>query len=150
MSVNAADLVVRKSLHVAVPVERAWEVFTARVNDWWPVRSHSIAKERVQELVLERRAGGRMFERTVDGEEAYWGTVLAWEPPRRLVMSWHVNRERPAPTEWEVRFEPEGEGTRVEFEHRGFERYEDAAETAAAYTSGWDVVLGKFAEAVER
>jgi uncharacterized protein YndB with AHSA1/START domain len=150
MSVNAADLVVRKSLHVAVPVDRAWAVFTERLNDWWPVRSHSIEKERVQELVLEGRAGGRMFERSVDGEEGYWGTVVAWEPPRRLVVSWRVNLERPEPTEWEVRFEAEGEGTRVEFEHRGFERYEDAAEAAAGYTKGWDVVLGKFAEAVER
>jgi uncharacterized protein YndB with AHSA1/START domain len=150
MSVNAADLVVRKTLHVAVPVERAWEVFTARLNDWWPVRSHSIAEDRVQELVLEGRAGGRMFERTVDGDEGYWGTVVAWEPPRRLVMSWHVNPERPEPTEWEVLFEPEGDGTRVEFEHRGFERYDDAAEASAGYTKGWDIILGNFGEAAER
>jgi uncharacterized protein YndB with AHSA1/START domain len=150
MSVNTADLVVRKSLHVAAPVERAWEVFTERLNEWWPVRTHSIAKERVQELVLESRAGGRMFERTVDGEEGYWGTVVAWEPPRRLVVSWLVDPERRVPTEWEVRFESEGEGTRVEFEHRGFERYEDAGEAAGGYTKGWDVVLGNFAEAVGR
>ena len=150
MSVNAADLVIRKSLHVAVPVERAWEVFTGRLSEWWPLRSHSIAEERVQEVVLEGRPGGRMYERTVDGGEGYWGTVVAWEPPRRLVVSWHVNPGRPAPTEWEVRFEPEGEGTRVEFEHRGFERYDDAAETAGGYRRGWDVVLGHFTEAVGR
>lgn len=150
MSVNAADLAIRKTLHVAAPVERAWEVFTGRLNDWWPVETHSIARERVETLVLEGRAGGRMFERTVDGEEGSWGTVLAWEPPHRLVVSWHVNPTRPGPTEWEVRFEPEGEGTRVEFEHRGWERYDDAAEAAGSYDRGWDVVLGSFAELVSR
>jgi uncharacterized protein YndB with AHSA1/START domain len=150
MSVNAADLAIRKSVHVAAPVERAWEVFTARLNDWWPLRSHSIGEERVQEVVLEGRPGGRMFERTDDGREGYWGTVLVWEPPRRLAVSWHVNPNRPTPTEWEVRFEPEGDGTRVDFEHRGFERYEDAAAVAASYTEGWDVVLGRFAELVGR
>jgi uncharacterized protein YndB with AHSA1/START domain len=146
MSVNAADLAIRKSLHVAAPVERAWELFTDRIADWWPTRSHSIHEERVESVVLEGRPGGRMFERTADGEEAHWGEVVAWEPPRRLVISWHVNPERPAPTEWEVVFEPEGDGTRVEFEHRGFERYEDAAAASAGYDTGWDVVLGRFAE----
>src|SRR3712207_8999348 len=50
---NAADLTIRKSLHVAAPVERAWEVFTERLNDWWPVTTHSIAEERVETVVLE-------------------------------------------------------------------------------------------------
>jgi hypothetical protein len=47
-----------------------------------------------------------------------------------------------------VRFVAEGDGTRVELEHRGWERYgDDAAETCSSYNSGWDVVLKPFLEA---
>jgi uncharacterized protein YndB with AHSA1/START domain len=147
MSVDAAALVVRKSLHVAAPVERSWEVFTERIAEWWPLASKSIYEDRAESLVLERREGGRMYEVSVDGEEGYWGTVLAWEPPRRLVVSWKVNPERTEPTEWEIRFEPEGEGTRVEFEHRGWERYADGAELSGNYERGWELILGLYAEA---
>ena len=74
--------------------------------------------------------------------------MLAWEPPRRLLVSWKVNAERVAPTEWEIRFEPEGEGTRVEFEHRGWERYEDGVEASANYDKGWEVILARYTEVV--
>jgi hypothetical protein len=47
-----------------------------------------------------------------------------------------------------VRFEQEGDGTRVELEHRGWERVMDeAAEMRASYDTGWERVLCEFAEA---
>ena len=64
MSVDATELVVRKSLHVAAPVERAWEVFTERIAEWWPLQTHSVHHERAETVVLEREEGGRMYERT--------------------------------------------------------------------------------------
>ena len=63
-----------------------------------------------------------MYEVQADGKEAPWGTVDVWEPPHRLVISWHVNPEAPAPTEIEVRFIADGDATRVDVEHRGWER----------------------------
>lgn len=35
------------------------------------------------------RQGGRVTERLRDGSEAVWGALLVWEPPDRLVMTWH-------------------------------------------------------------
>jgi len=76
--------------------------------------------------------------------------VLAWEPPARFVIDWHVNPTSPS-TELEVRFVPEGEGTRVELEHRGWEAYGDeGADRAASYNSGWDLVLKPFIAAASR
>ncbi len=144
---NATELSVRKSITVAAPPERAFGVFTERIGEWWPLRSHSLAGERTQTAVVEGREGGRLYERSVEGEEQSWGTVTAWEPPRRLVVAWHVNPERPIATELEVRFSPEGSGTRVELEHRGFEQYADGAEARASYDGGWDTVLARFADA---
>jgi hypothetical protein len=73
--------------------------------------------------------------------------VLAWEPPARLVLSWSPTLERRPPTEVEVRFlAVEPDHTRVEREHRGWERLGDlAAQARSSYEGGWPGVLDAFA-----
>ena len=89
--------------------------------------------------------GGELYELAEGDKRAHWGRVTAWEPPRRLVISWHVNPETAGPTEFEVTFTPEGEGTRVELEHRNWEAAGDgAAEMRDRYDGGWDIVLAPF------
>lgn len=70
--------------------------------------------------------------------------MLAWEPPGRLVLAWQLNArwtfDPDLVTEVEVRFLPDGDGTRVEFEHRNLERFgEGEAAVRAAFESphGW-------------
>ncbi|MBA3331254.1 MAG: SRPBCC domain-containing protein [Actinobacteria bacterium] len=149
MSVNA-DQAIRKSIVVGVPPEAAWSTYTERIGEWWPLATYSIHGERARTALFEGGQGGRLYERTASGEEAHWAEILAWEPPSRLVLLWQVNPERPA-TEVEIRFVSEGDGTRVEVEHRGWERLGDAAEEArASYESGWDTVLAPYVEAAAR
>ena len=144
----SAPLAVRKSIVVAAPLERAFELFTDGVATWWPQATHSIHEDEVETVVLEPREGGRMYERTRSGEEAHWAFVRAWEPPHRLVLEWAVNPKNP-PTEVEVRFSAAEDGTRVELTHTGWEAYgERAADGRAGYDTGWDRVLGRFAEAL--
>jgi uncharacterized protein YndB with AHSA1/START domain len=144
---EAQDLTVRKSVVVDCSPEHAFETFTERIYTWWPFETHSPANERPESATFEPRVGGRVYDRTATGEEHEWATVLAWEPPTRFVVDWHVTPGNPS-TELEVRFVPEGDGTRVELEHRGWERYGDeAAETCASYNSGWEKVLRPFVEA---
>lgn len=146
MSEQATDLTVRRSVTVARRREDAFRVFTEEIGTWWPVETHSIGKEGrpAETAELEGREGGRFYERTGEGTE-HWGTVLVWEPPERIVISWELKPERP-PTEVEVRFTAEGDVTRVDLEHRGFERLgEQAAEVAAGYHGGWATVLGQYA-----
>ena len=57
--------------------------------------------------------------------------MLAWEPPDRLLLSWHLQGDweyHPDPakaSEIEVRFVAEAAGmTRVELEHRHIERHD--------------------------
>ena len=83
------------------------------------------------------------------GEEAHWANVTAWEPPSRLVLEWKVNPEAIAPTEIEVRFTPEGDGTRVDLEHRGFEALgKDAEEAHTSYSNGWPAVFQDYVETI--
>lgn len=136
--------VVRKTVTVDCAVEEAFRVFTADALSWWPVESHSI-HETVSEIVFEGRVGGEVYELSTAGEKGHWATVLEWEPPSRLVLAWNILNAEASPTEVEVRFVPDGDGTRVDLEHRGWERLvESGEEKRSSYDSGWEYVLGKY------
>jgi uncharacterized protein YndB with AHSA1/START domain len=148
MKQETSEVVVEKSVTVAVPVERAFHVFTEGIATWWPLRTHAVDTERSDTVVMEGRVGGRLFERTPAGEEHLWGTVTAWEPPHRIVYSWHPGRGEESAQEVEVRFSPEDEGTRVDVRHWGWEKLGDRmTETVASYDEGWDKVIACYAAA---
>jgi uncharacterized protein YndB with AHSA1/START domain len=144
---------VRKSITVESPVDRAFATFTDGIAAWWPVDSHSIGAGRkdvtIDEIVFEHREGGQVFERHSNGDECPWGEILVWEPPDRVVMTWHPGYDDPAEfTELELRFTAEGDGTRVDLEHRGWERLGGRAQkTRNGYNEGWEFVLGRFVTA---
>ena len=150
-----APAAIRKTIDVAVPVDRAFAVFAGRIGDWWH-KEHSIARDTTQvDVVIEPRAGGRWYEKGADGSEHPWGRVIAYEPPHRLVLAWQLTREfvydPDFETTVEVRFEETATGTRVHFEHRDLERMgADAVETFEGMDGGWGMLLDLFKNAAER
>ncbi len=156
----AADVPVRTSVTVKASAARAFRVFTEEIDSWWP-RSHHIGKAPMKRNVLETRAGGRCYSEQTDGTECDWGTVLVWEPPRRLVIAWQVTPawgyepDLEKSSEVEIRFTPESEGnTRVDVEHRYFHRHGagaavEALRTAVDSPNGWTGVLRLFASRAE-
>jgi uncharacterized protein YndB with AHSA1/START domain len=119
---------VRKVLSVKAPPDVAWRVFTQKLGAWWPLDRYKIGKAKAVDAVIEPQEGGRWYERGDDGSTCDWGRVLAWEPPKRLVLSWDISADwQPDPnlkTEIEIKFVPEGkDSTRVELEHRHLDRY---------------------------
>ncbi len=144
MEQTVSDLALRKTVEVAAPPERAFSLFTERMAEWWPLATHSVGEERAETVLFEPGVGGRIVERTLDGEEHVWGTVTAWEPPGRVAFTWHPGREADTEQDVEVRFEPSGSGTRVELVHTGWERLGDrAAAVYENYDGGWDFVVGE-------
>ena len=140
---------VMRTVTVAAPKDRAFEVFTSKMGEWWPTERHSIGEARVADVILEPIAGGRIYELWDDGTQKSWGRVVAWEPTDRVVLAWKPNDSDNPPTEVEVTFVPDGDGTRVELEHRGWERLGDLAEEArVSYASdgGWTFVLSRYAD----
>lgn len=139
----------RKSVTVARPAAEAFEIFTSGMSSWWPLHAYSISESRAKSCAIEPRVGGEVYEVRDDGERLPWGRVLAWEPPRRFVMTWHPGHDPATAQELEVRFVAEGGATRVELEHRGWQRLgAQAGEMRGAYDGGWEAVLGKhFVEA---
>lgn len=133
---------VAKAIVVEVPRVQAFEFFI-RQEVWWPVRTHHLAEPPLETVILEPFEGGRWFERGHDGRECDWGTVLVWEPPRRIVVTWQVGPgwvHEPDPTkasEIEVRFLAESQQrTRIELEHRHLERYGERAEQMRSILDG--------------
>jgi uncharacterized protein YndB with AHSA1/START domain len=141
-----------KSVTVNAPLQRAFELFTDGIATWWPLETHSVAEDRAETCVFEARQGGRIFERTATGEEHLWGAVVVWEPPHRVVYTWHPGRGEETAQEVEMHFSVERDGTRIDLEHRGWDRYGDgAAEMLRNYHGGWDYVLGRrYADAANR
>ena len=146
-------LAVRKTVTVKAPAERAFSVFTEGISRWWPLATNHIGATVPVEAVVEPREGGRWFERAADGSECEWGRVLAWEPPRRLLLAWELNadwKHDPAvATEVEVLFEPAPDGgTTVTLEHRGLEAFGERApqmRDVFASPGGWSGMLDTYA-----
>ena len=140
----------RLSFEVAAPADHAFAVWTERIGRWWPA-DHTTTGLADLEIVLERRVGGRIFERTADGEEWDWGRIRVWEPPARFVYSWHLKRTPEEATEVEIRFVPlSDDATRVDIEHRGWERLGAEGQSwRDRNRGGWDTLLPHYVGAVQ-
>ena len=145
---------VRKTITVKATVDHAFKVFTDGFDTWWP-RSHHIGKQPMVKAVIESRAGGRCFGREADGTECDWGRVLTWEPPNRFVLAWQIGPtwqyepDLNKASEVEVRFTAEPDGlTRVDLEHRHFERHGEGAgnvRSGVDSPNGWGGLLQTYA-----
>lgn len=143
----------RLAIEVAAGVDRAFEVFTTEFDRIKP-REHNLLAEDIAETVLEPTAGGRLYDRGVNGAECHWGRVLACDPPHRLLLAWNVS------SHWQLETDPDrfsevevtfiaidGGRTRVELEHRHLDRHGDGwtqAKDGLAGDGGWPLYLGRY------
>jgi uncharacterized protein YndB with AHSA1/START domain len=155
---QAADPVVLRQVTVAVPIEKAFAVFTERFGDFKPPE-HNLLDVPIAETVLEPRVGGTIYDRGTDGSECHWARVLVFEPPHRVVFSWdigptwEVETEPENTSEVEVRFVADGpDRTRVELEHRNLDRHGPGWQSVAdgvGHDQGWPLYLSRFAALFE-
>ena len=153
MNRNISIAPVRKTVTVEASPARAFEVFTLGIDRWWP-KTHGTGSAPIRTSIIEPFVGGRWYNELTDDSEVTVGQVRAWEPGRRFVVGWEITAQwkpeaRTALTsEVEVRFSPDTDGhTRVEIEHRDFERMEEGgAAMRAAVDNGWPGILELFAQ----
>lgn len=141
-----------KRVVVRCNVERAFDLYTQGMDTWWPLETHSRQGEvdgaKVERIEFPTEAGRPILEHLSSGDALSWGEVLEYERPHRVLIAWKPNANPNPPTELEITFTPEGEGTRVELVHRGWERLGPLAEEGrAGYDEGWELVLGRFLRA---
>jgi uncharacterized protein YndB with AHSA1/START domain len=135
-------MTIHKSIKVERAPEIAFKVFCGDMSRWWPGGFGKDSK-----VWLEGRVGGRYYEIRTDGTEFEIGKVTAYEPPSRVAFTFRAPSWDVA-TLVDVRFLPDGTGTRVELEHSGWEQDAKLQETHKNYQEGWDLVLGHYQSAV--
>lgn len=155
MTEMTMQAVVRREITVRATPARAFDFFTSQMAKWWPA-THHIAREPFREIVMEPRVGGRWYELDANGSGCEWGTVLAWDPPLRVVLAWHLLptwQYDPDPnhaSEVEIRFEPVGDSTtQVILSHSGFERHGEGHEAmmkGVGEPGGWMLILESFSK----
>jgi uncharacterized protein YndB with AHSA1/START domain len=143
---------------VAAPVERAFEVFVDQLGSWWP-REYTWAKDNLADIAIEPKYEGRCYERTKDGTETQWGTVLTVGRPEHIVFAWQINADRSAEpnvalaSRVDIRFAPATEDTTsVVLVHRDFPRHGPGWQKYRqnmASKSGWPRILEHYKKAVE-
>jgi hypothetical protein len=149
-----ASETIRRQIVVGCAQQRAFEVFTARMTDWWP-KEHHIGSAPIEEVIIEPREGGRWYTRHADGSETSTGYVATWDPYDRVVLTWQIGADWTYDpglvTHVELRFVAEAaDRTRVELEHRDLDRYgADTDKMRATFEApgAWDATLAAFAAA---
>ena len=111
---------IRQSVHVDCPIEDAFQLFTEKFGEWWPLALYSSSGEEAESCEIEPWPGGKVLERTTSGEEREWGAVIEWDPPRRVEFTWHPGRADRG-ERVQVEFSVEADGTRVTLTHSGWD-----------------------------
>ena len=139
----------RITFDVACSAAHAFLVWTTRLSRWWPA-DHTVSGD-AADIVLEGHIGGRIFERTRAGTIHEWGEITTWEPPQRFGYLWYLRQDRADATEVEIVFvDLERDATRVEIEHRGWERLgAKGSELRERNNAGWRGLLAHFVAACE-
>jgi hypothetical protein len=157
MNAAAAGIApVRKTVRVKAPIAHAFEVFTSGLARWWPP-NHGVGRKPIRTVLMEPRLGGRWLEIAEDGTETTVGTIIVWEPPRRLTVVWQINAQwKPDAamrSEVDVRFTADGpDATVVELVHHKFETMgaEAGALLRKDVAGGWPGLMERFALEAER
>jgi uncharacterized protein YndB with AHSA1/START domain/uncharacterized protein YciI len=136
---------IRRQVVVPAGPQVAFDVFTQRIGDWWPVERFSVFGAEATATFRD----DKLVETGPAGDETVWAEVLEWQPPRLLRMTWHPGQDAAKASEVEVGFAPVGDAlTLVTITHTGWEQYADPAAARDEYRNGWPGVLAGYATSV--
>ena len=139
---------IKKEVLVKASQQTAFNVFTQKMDAWWP-RTHHVGSTPMVESVLEQKPGGRWYSRHEDGSEVNVGYILTWDPFGQVVLIWQIDGnfkcDPELVTEVEVNFIPDGPGTtRVTLEHRDLQKLAGGAKNVEAMDGGWGMIMELF------
>ena len=113
------------SIRLKVAPAAAFELFTARVDEWWRKGpKYRMNAEKGGRLRFEPGEGGRLVEiyDEAAGDLFEIGRILVWRPGERLVFEWRQpNFTAEQVTEVDIGFAAVEGGTRLTLEHRGWD-----------------------------
>ncbi len=146
--------IVRCSVDVQVPPNRAFEAFTARIDSWWK-REYHLQPGELKAVGIEPHVGGRLWEEVTSGDVCTFGRVTVWDPPSTFGFAWLIPPDWSVPTDdgpasrVTVTFTATDSGTRVEVVHDQFDAHGPGWESLRDSVSGdggWAGLLERMAE----
>ena len=145
MSNTDSEHTVIKSIVVAQSIDVTFRIWTEQIHAWWPT-GHSLSGDPQTRVCIEGQRGGRFYERTSDGVEYEWGSIVVWEPPHHIIFTWYLGSNQELPTKVEVRFTAlDDSQTRIDLEHRGPELIGELWwQRQAIFHASWDTILARF------
>ena len=134
---------VRQSFVVDASPELAFEVFTLGMGSWWDA-AYTPDPRTFDGITVGQEVGAPVA--MVHGDESYvWGNVTVWEPGARYGQTFWLAMDPAHPSTIEVIFTAEGPGTRVDFEHGGWN--DENASYRDKY-GDWGQILARYRAAV--
>jgi uncharacterized protein YciI len=134
---------IRREVVVELPPHEAFELFTARISEWWPLGELSVFGAGGTVAFIE----GQIVE-TFEGQTSVWGSVTEWEPGVRVSFTWHPGRGAGRESLVSVGFVARASGqTLVVLEHSGWEAFDDPVKARREYEQGWPMVLARYHDA---
>lgn len=123
------------TIYIAATPDEVWQALTSA--DFSRQYFHGLAVE------LDQKAGGAFKVLLPDGSPHITGEVIAWDPPRELVITWDVNWpglvEALGPTLVSYVVEPAGEAVRLTVTQSHDRALSD--EILSGGRTGWPVIL---------
>jgi uncharacterized protein YndB with AHSA1/START domain len=120
-----AKEVVRVTTVISTDPVTAFSIFTEEIGLWWkPKVSHLFREGQEGVLKFDPGPNGRLLEvyAGAPNDPFEVGRVLTWIPGHRLVFEWRQFGFGPNDlTRVDIRFEAEGNSTRVTLEHLGWD-----------------------------
>lgn len=130
-----------KSITVPCDPEKAFDLFTRDISNWWPKDKHSVSamNGKVARVIgLDLSKGGEIWEIDHEGKRVLWGSFADFDRPDRVRINWHINSPADQATMVEVAFKPAKNGTEVVLSHSNWETLGDQAENMRnGYNNGW-------------
>jgi uncharacterized protein YndB with AHSA1/START domain len=122
--------------------DHAFEVWTTRIDQWWP-KDHTLTGAAAVTMTFEPGVGGRLVERAPNGDEREWGRITRWAPPHGLAYTWLIGGPEAEATDVEVTFTHAPGGLcRVDIVHHGWERLgASGPQRRRANRRGWAALL---------
>jgi uncharacterized protein YciI len=134
---------IRCEVLVQLAPDEAFELFTSRIGEWWPLAEHGVFGAGGTVAFTE----GQIVE-TFEGRTSVWGRVTEWEPGVRVAFTWHPGRQADSASAVSVSFSArEADQTLVVLEHAGWEAFDDPTAAREEYNHGWPRVLGRYQDA---
>ncbi|MES2276602.1 MAG: ATPase [Bacteroidota bacterium] len=138
---------IKKEFTVEASQQTAFEVFTRKMDLWWP-RSHHIGTTDMTEVVAELHEGGRWYSKHIDGSEAAIGYVQTYQPYDLFVLAWQIDADFKCNpdviTEVVVEFIAESsKRTRVKFEHKDLHKLGNG-KVVDSMDEGWGQIMNLY------